>query len=302
VLSVGIGETLRLSQTAGSMDAFRCCILEGCVDDRLQQAVVGARIETGFRDVDGTGQSQPFADYLGHVNSIESVVAGKQARAALLDLREGARAIDVGCGLGDDARALSRLVGTHGQVVGLDASEAMLEHARARREAQDGPVMFIVGDAHDLPFDADSFDAARVERTLQHLEDPARVIGEMVRVTRPGGVVLAHEPDWGTLVCTGRPRELVRAMLTAGEAPWVGRELTGMFIDAGLTDVTILPEVLLQHDLEVDIVIDVPVLASDLRAQGHQGIDALLAAAQEDSRAGRAIAALTLFTVYARVP
>jgi ubiquinone/menaquinone biosynthesis C-methylase UbiE len=267
---------------------------------------VGARIETGFRDVDGTGEAQPFADYLGHVNSIESVAAGKRARAALLGLCEGARAIDVGCGLGDDARALSRLVGTHGQVVGLDSSEAMLGRARARGEAQDGPIAFIVGDAHDLPFDADSFDAARVERTLQHLEDPARVVGELARVTRPGGVVLAHEPDWGTLVCTGGPRELVRAMLAAAEAqirnPWVGRELTGMFVDAGLTDVTIVPEVLLQRDLEVDIVIDVPVLAGDLRAQGHRDVDALLAAAQADSRAGRAVAALTLFTVYARVP
>jgi SAM-dependent methyltransferase len=266
---------------------------------------VGARIETGFRDVDGAGEAQPFADYLGHVNGIESVAAGKRARAALLGLREGARAIDVGCGLGDDARALSRLVGHDGQVVGLDASEAMLERARARCEAQDGPVTFVAGDAHDLPFDADSFDAARVERTLQHLEDPARVVGELVRVTRPGGVVLAHEPDWGTLVCTGRPRELVRTMLATAETqirnPWVGRELAGMFVDADLTDVMIVPEVLLQRDLEVDVVIDVPLLADDLRARGHHGVDALFAAAREDSRAGRAIAALTLFTVYARV-
>jgi hypothetical protein len=125
-----------------------------------------------------------------------------------------------------------------------------------------------------------------------------------VRVTRSGGVVVAHEPDWGTLVCTGGPRELVRAMLAAAEEqirnPWVGREPTGMFVDAGLTAVTVLPEVLLQRDLEVDVVIDVPVLAGDLRAQGHQGADALLAAALEDSRAGRAVAALTLFTVCAR--
>jgi hypothetical protein len=70
----------------------------------------------------------------------------------------------------------------------------------------------------------------------------------------------------------------------------------------GLADVTIVPEVLLQRDLEVDIVIDVPLLAGDLRAQGHHGVDALLAAAREDSRAGRAVAALTLFTVYGRVP
>ncbi|HXB66244.1 MAG TPA: methyltransferase domain-containing protein [Solirubrobacteraceae bacterium] len=267
---------------------------------------MNARIETGFRDVDGTGETQPFADYLGHVNSIESVAAGKRTRAALLGLGDDAHAIDVGCGLGDDARALSRLVGPRGRVVGVDASAAMLERARARRQAEDGPVEFIAGDAHQLPFDTDSFHAARVERTLQHLDDPARVVGELVRVTRPGGIVLAHEPDWGTLVCTGRPPALVRAMLAAAETqirhPWVGRELTGMFVDAGLTDVEIVPEVLLQRDLEIDIVIDVPLLATDLRAQRHQGVDELLAATREDSRAGRAVAALTLFTVYGRVP
>ncbi len=267
---------------------------------------MSARIETGFRDVDRTGEAESFAEYLSHVNSLESVAAGKRARAQLLGLRAGSRAIDVGCGLGDDARALARLVGPRGQVVGLDASAALLERARARCEAQDGPVAFIAGDAHTLPFDADSFDAARIERTLQHLEDPGRVVGELARVTRPGGVVLAHEPDWGTLVSTGRPPELVRAMLAAAEAqirnPWIGRELVGLFLDAGLTDVAILPEVLLQRDFDVDIVIDPAVLAADLRAQGHRGVEDMLAAVKADSLAGRAVAALTLFTVYARVP
>jgi ubiquinone/menaquinone biosynthesis C-methylase UbiE len=264
------------------------------------------RIETGFRDVDGTGEAESFAEYLHRVNSLESVAAAKRARTPLLGLRAGSRVIDVGCGLGDDARALSRLVGPHGQVVGLDSSAALLERAGARRETEDGPVAFVAGDAHDLPFDADSFDAARIERTLQHLEDPARAIGELARVTRPGGVVLANEPDWGTLVSTGRPRELVRAMLAAAEAqirnPWIGRELAGLFVDAELADVAIVPEVLLQRDFDVDVVIDPAVLAADLRAQGHQGVEDMLAAAQADSLAGRAVAALTLFTVYARVP
>jgi hypothetical protein len=72
---------------------------------------MGTRIETGFRDVDRTGEAEPFAEYLSHVNNLESVAAGKRAREHLLGLRAGARVIDVGCGLDDDARALSRLVG-----------------------------------------------------------------------------------------------------------------------------------------------------------------------------------------------
>jgi ubiquinone/menaquinone biosynthesis C-methylase UbiE len=132
------------------------------------------RLETGFRNVDAAGNAESYADYLSHVNGLESVSAGKRERARLLGLRAGSRAIDVGCGLGDDARALSRLVGEHGEVIGVDSSTKLLERARTRRETMDGPVQFVAADAHELPFDAGSFDAARIERTLQHLEDPAR--------------------------------------------------------------------------------------------------------------------------------
>jgi len=262
------------------------------------------RLETGFRDVDAAGDAESYAGYLSHVNGLESMAAGKRERARMLGLRPGSRAIDVGCGLGDDARALSRLVGEHGEVVGVDSSTALLERARARCKADDGPVKFVAADAHELPFEAGTFDAARIERTLQHLGDPARVVSELVRVTRPGGVVLANEPDWGTLASTGRPRELVRAMLDVAEAqirnPWIGRELAGLFVDAGLTDVTVQAEVLLVRDFEPDVIIDLPLLAEDLRAQGHEGIEDLLAAAKDDTLAGRTVAALTLFTVFAR--
>ncbi len=105
-----------------------------------------SRLETGFRDVDAAGDAESYADYLSHVNGLESVAAGKRERARLLGLRADSRAIDVGCGLGDDARALSRLVGEHGEVVGVDSSTALLERARTRCDAEGGPVKFIAAD------------------------------------------------------------------------------------------------------------------------------------------------------------
>ena len=57
---------------------------------------------------------------------------------------------------------------------------------------------FSVGDACSLDEPDASFDAARSERTLQWLADPAAAVAEMVRVVRPGGRVSLIDTDWST--------------------------------------------------------------------------------------------------------
>jgi SAM-dependent methyltransferase len=59
-------------------------------------------------------------------------------------------------------------------------------------------VRFTVGVASSLNEPDDSFDAARSERTLQWLADPAAAVAEMVRVVRPGGRVSLIDTDWST--------------------------------------------------------------------------------------------------------
>ena len=86
---------------------------------------------------------------------------------AQLDLRVGHRLLDVGCGLGEAALALAGPLGERGEVVGVDASAAMVHAARSRAGASPCPVRFVVGDASALPEPDDSFDAVRYERTLQ---------------------------------------------------------------------------------------------------------------------------------------
>ncbi len=111
----------------------------------------------------------------------------------------GARLLDVGCGLGDAARALSASLGASGQVVGIDASAVMLEVARARTAAAICPMRFTVGDALALDEPDGSFDAARSERTLQWVADPRRAVDELARVLRPGGRLALIDTDWSTL-------------------------------------------------------------------------------------------------------
>jgi len=96
-----------------------------------------------------------------------------------LALRPGQRLLDVGCGLGDAAIALSADLGEHGEVVGVDGSKVMIAEPQVR--------------AAD-----DSFDAVRSERMLQWVPDPGRAVAEMARVVRPGGLVCLTDTDWST--------------------------------------------------------------------------------------------------------
>ena len=117
---------------------------------------------------------------------------------AQLGLAQGERLLDVGCGLGEAALALAQDLGDDGEVVGIDVSERMLRVARSNASAAPCRVRFTVGDASALDEPDDSFDAARSERTLQWLADPAAAVAEMVRVVRPGGRVSLIDTDWST--------------------------------------------------------------------------------------------------------
>jgi SAM-dependent methyltransferase len=265
------------------------------------------RVEmSGFADVDGAGDSSRFVQYLKNLNGTDGITTGKRERVQSLGLRAGSSAIDVGCGLGDDARAMARVVGRAGRVVGLDASSALLQRARARTSMQDEAVDYVLGDAHSLPFEARTFDAARTERTLQHLGDPGRAVQELARVTRPGGVVMATEPDWGTLALPGEPRALVRALLAAVEArignAWIGRELPALFGDADIAEVTVTAEAVVVGEFDaVRAVLDLPALIAEVRDLDRPGVRELLVQLEHDCRAGRAVVAMLLFSVTGRV-
>lgn len=129
---------------------------------------------------------------------------------AHLGLAPGDRLLDVGCGLGEAALALAQDLGDDGEVVGVDASESMLRVARANAATARCRVRFTVGDAGSLDEPDGSFDAARSERTLQWLTDPAAAVAEMVRVVRPGGRVSLIDTDWSTFAIDVGDDELAR--------------------------------------------------------------------------------------------
>jgi len=157
-----------------------------------------------------------------------------------LNLVEGERLLDVGCGLGEAALALAEDLGDTGEVVGVDISAEMLRVARANARAARGSVLFRVGDAGALDEPNDSFDAVRSERTLQWIRDPLSALSEMVRVLRPGGRLSLIDTDWSTFTIDVGNRDLAErvseAMRTERNRPSnIGSRLHDLVQGAGLT-------------------------------------------------------------------
>jgi ubiquinone/menaquinone biosynthesis C-methylase UbiE len=104
--------------------------------------------------------------------------------AALGEARRG-RLLDVACGPGVVTAALAPDATA---VVAFDATEQMLERARARcAKAGLANVDFRSGDAERLPFDDATFDGVVTRAAIHHFAAPQRALDEMFRVLRPGG-------------------------------------------------------------------------------------------------------------------
>ncbi len=155
-----------------------------------------------------------------------------------LGLTEGERLLDVGCGPGDAALSLATLLGPTGELVGVDASAAMLKLARQRSAATACAVRFSVGDARSLNEADGSFDVVRSERTLQWLPDPERAVSEFARVLRSRGRLSLIDTDWSTLYLDVAHPEITvmvrRALETERNRPSnIGRRLTHLAEAAG---------------------------------------------------------------------
>jgi ubiquinone/menaquinone biosynthesis C-methylase UbiE len=148
-------------------------------DDRLSM----------FSEVDATSEPKAFVEYLDFAAA--ALGERRRLRYPLLGLRPGDAVLDAGCGAGEVCVDLRELVGSAGRVVGIDASALMIDTARTRVTTAE----FEVADITALPYDDNTFDAARSERVLQHLDDPQAAVGELARVVRPGGRVMLIDPD-----------------------------------------------------------------------------------------------------------
>ncbi len=121
----------------------------------------------------------------------------RRRAADLAELGRGDRVLDVASGTGDFAFELARRVGPMGHVTGADFAEEMLAIARAKKPNQPAElrdvVEFVTGNALDLQYDDDTFDAVTVGFGVRNFSDLDQGLREMARVVRPGGKVVILE-------------------------------------------------------------------------------------------------------------
>jgi ubiquinone/menaquinone biosynthesis C-methylase UbiE len=102
-------------------------------------------------------------------------------------------ALEIGCGLGKGARLLVDKMGFK-RVVAFDLEQSLVRRAaRSLPSRFEDKITYHVGNAEELPFDDSSFDAVVNFGIIHHVLDWRRCIGEIGRVTKPGGFFYFEE-------------------------------------------------------------------------------------------------------------
>lgn len=269
-------------------------------------------------DIPSYVDAQSAGDWLAMLSQISAVTAYKTLSYDLLDLRPGERAVDVGCGIGYDARELARRVGPEGKVVGVDGSTDMIARAiEATDEATARTLSFFAGDATALPLENGSFDALRADRLLQHVEDPLQALVEFRRVLRPGARLVIIEPDWKTMAVYpgsaigGDDDRCVAAIfdwqVAHTQHPLIGRQLRMLLTQAGFVSVSVTPVAYASTSfIEADLTLELSRAATGAAEQWPARLSAADAqawrvTAQAADAAGHFFASVPLFFAHATV-
>jgi ubiquinone/menaquinone biosynthesis C-methylase UbiE len=225
--------------------------------------------------------AEEVAVYLDVVSAVLDKVKRESFR--LMELQAGNVVLDVGCGVGRDADAMLDKVGANGRVVGVDVSKDLISQANERTRERKLRPEFVVGQAEALDFADSTFDASRIDRVLQHLDHPELAIAEMVRVTKPGGRVVALEPDWHAVtiasgdiaVAQEVSRHVALKLIKHGD---IGRRVPGMLMDAGCKELDLVVEVGVMRDLRT----------ADYCLHFRPALDAIITAGTVTPERGRA--------------
>jgi SAM-dependent methyltransferase len=128
------------------------------------------------------------------------------AAIAKAGIADGGVAIDIGCGTGRALAPLRRAVGPAGTVIAVDVTPEMLSQARPASVAASAAL--VLADARSLPLAGACADAVFAAGLVSHLPDAHAGLGELARVTRPGGLLVLFHPSGRAALAARHGRSL----------------------------------------------------------------------------------------------
>ena len=177
-------------------------------------------------------------------------------------LSDASSLVDVGCGLGHWSMLLYPFLKPNASLVAIDRERKWVKEASARFFARFPAVKkdrftFKRGDANAVPLSSDTFDVVTCQTVLMHLGDSFGALSEMVRVAKPGGIIIVAEPNnlfnimaFSSITADEPVDSIVqrfefwlryhrgRKLAGAGDNT-IGDLLPGMFGRLGLTDIEV---------------------------------------------------------------
>ncbi len=174
-------------------------------------------------------------------------LTGRESRDQALFERVAADCsiLEVGCGAGFAADYLS---GRYGQFMGIDYSHELIGYAR-KYNALSG-VCFEASNVNDFAGDQ-RFDLILMIGLLHHLDDPVTTLTKMAAFLKPGGWVVANEPQSGNPLfqIARKIRMSLDKNYSDEQLQYDKRPLAKMFHRAGLSEIRIMPQGLLSTPL-----------------------------------------------------
>lgn len=128
-----------------------------------------------------------WSDDIRWVRTLKNLVPGRLKHFDTLIDWQGKQVLDLGCAGGFMAEALSK---RGAQVTGIDPAGDAITAARQHAQAEGLRIAYDVGVGEALPYDAAGFDAVVCVDVLEHVTDLQKVMFEVARVLRPGGLFL----------------------------------------------------------------------------------------------------------------
>jgi SAM-dependent methyltransferase len=161
-------------------------------------------------------------------------------------VRPGMCCLEVGCGGGDLAFDLARMVTPAGRVIGTDIDEEKLQIATREAAGQQlNNVEFLLSDIRDQAPGTD-FDFVHARFVLTHLTNPVQALSTMRRALRAGGVIVVEDIDYRGHFCYPHCAALARfvelyteAVRRRGGDANIGPRLPALLVEAGFVDVQV---------------------------------------------------------------